>query len=115
MLGKKYLLIGVLSLGLLASAPAAFAKDGGACKADVEKFCKGVEKGDGRILKCLKDHQAELSSGCQTKMEKAAQRRAACKPDAEKFCKDTPRGKGQMKACMKAHEAELSPACKALI
>lgn len=115
MLGRKYLLIGALSLGLLGSAPAAFAKDGGVCKADVEKFCKNVEKGEGRIHRCLKDHKAELSTACQTKMEKSEQRRVACKDDAVKFCKDVPRGKGQMKACMKQHEAELSPACKALI
>ena len=108
MLGRKYLLIGALTLGLLGSAPAAFAKDGGVCKAD-------VEKGEGRIHRCLKDHKAELSTDCQTKMEKSEQRRAACKDDAVKFCKDVPRGKGQMKACMKQHEAELSPACKALI
>ena len=115
MLGRKYLLIGALSLGLLGSAPAVFAKDGGVCKPDVEKFCKNVEKGEGRIHKCLKENQDLLSQPCKDKMEKARQRRAACKPDAEKFCKDVPRGKGQMKACMKQHESELSPACKALI
>ncbi len=115
MLGRKYLLIGALSLGLLGSAPAAFAKDGGVCKPDVEKFCKNVEKGDGRIHQCLKTNQDMLSQPCKDRMEKARQRRIACKDDAVKFCKDVPRGKGQMKACMKTHESELSPACKALI
>jgi hypothetical protein len=43
MLGRKYLLIGALSLGLLGSAPAVFAKDGGVCKPDVEKFCKKIK------------------------------------------------------------------------
>lgn len=115
MFGRKYLLIGALSLGLLGLAPAAFSKDGGVCKPDVEKFCKNVEKGDGRIRQCLKDHKSELSTACQTKMEKSEQRRVACRPDAEKFCKDIPKGQGKMKACMKEHESELSPTCKALI
>jgi hypothetical protein len=115
MLGKKWFLIGLLSLGLGASTPWAMAKDGGACKADVEKFCKNVEKGGGRIKQCLQDHKGEVSTECRTKMEKHEQRKVACKADAEKFCKDIPRGKGQMKACMKSHENELSPACKALI
>ena len=115
MFGRKVFLIGALALGLTASAPAAFAKDGGACKADVEKFCKNVEKGGGRIKQCLQDHKADLSVECKTKMERHEQRKAACKADVEKFCKDIPRGKGQVRACMKSHESELSPACKALI
>ena len=101
--------------GLLLASPALPAKDGGACKADVEKYCKNVEKGGGRIKQCLSDHKADLSTECRTKIERHEQRKAACKGDVEKFCKDIPRGKGQIKACMKSHENELSPACKALI
>ena len=39
-----------------------------ACQADVDKFCKGIQPGEGRILKCLKDHQAELSPSCREEM-----------------------------------------------
>ena len=41
-----------------------------ACKIDYEKFCKGVEEGGGRIIKCLNDHLSELTPECQ-KMVKA--------------------------------------------
>ncbi len=41
-----------------------------ACHADMEKFCKDVEKGGGRIIKCMKSHKAELSSACSQELEK---------------------------------------------
>ena len=40
-----------------------------ACKTDAEKLCKSVQPGGGRILGCLKQHQAELSPGCKGEME----------------------------------------------
>lgn len=39
-----------------------------ACTNDVEKFCKGVEPGEGRIARCLKKHTPELSPACAEKM-----------------------------------------------
>jgi hypothetical protein len=37
----------------------------GACKNDVEKLCQGIQPGGGRILACLKSHEAELSGPCK--------------------------------------------------
>lgn len=34
------------------------------CKDDVEKFCKGVAPGRGRIVSCLRRRQSELSPAC---------------------------------------------------
>ncbi|GIL40767.1 cysteine rich repeat-containing protein [Roseiterribacter gracilis] len=36
-----------------------------ACTPDAQKFCKDVERGEGRIVKCLRDHAAELSPACK--------------------------------------------------
>ena len=35
-----------------------------ACKADLEKFCKDEKAGKGRKIRCLKKHEAELSTEC---------------------------------------------------
>lgn len=36
-----------------------------ACEADVKRFCTGVRMGGGRILKCLREHEADLATGCR--------------------------------------------------
>jgi len=35
-----------------------------ACRKDIHKFCNGVEKGEGRIYDCLKQHQPGLAARC---------------------------------------------------
>ncbi|HEX5094125.1 MAG TPA: cysteine rich repeat-containing protein [Burkholderiales bacterium] len=42
-----------------------------ACKADSEKYCKSVQAGSGRVLRCLRGHEAELSAECKAQFEKA--------------------------------------------
>ena len=39
-----------------------------ACKNDMSQFCKGTRPGGGQILKCLKQHENELSAECKEKM-----------------------------------------------
>lgn len=54
-------------LGLLAFSGIAFAEmdtQKGPCRADVEKFCSSLKPGGGTILRCLKEHEKELSTGC---------------------------------------------------
>jgi len=36
-----------------------------ACEADVKRFCTGVRMGGGRILKCLREHETDLATGCR--------------------------------------------------
>ena len=90
---------------------------GGVCKADIEKFCKGVQPGQGRIIQCMKQHEAEFSPACKEQIdadkEEAQEFVKACKPDVEKFCKGVAQGKGRIYRCLKANEAQLSPSCQA--
>lgn len=44
------------------------------CEADLDKFCKGTPPGGGRLLRCLRDHEAELSEECKKQL--ASQRGA---------------------------------------
>ena len=96
--------------------PKAFA-DKGACADDVSKFCKDVQPGQGRIIKCMKEHESELSPGCKAQLaqvkEKVQEAREACEDDIFQFCGDVKPGGGRIVRCLKEHENELSPKCKA--
>jgi len=35
-----------------------------ACEPDMQKFCKDIKPGDGRMVQCLGQHRAELSPAC---------------------------------------------------
>jgi hypothetical protein len=50
-----------------------FAKVHEACQPDVERLCKDVPPGGGRIRQCLRAHRAELSDGCKTAIAEARQ------------------------------------------
>lgn len=92
------------------------AKDMGPCAGDVEKFCKGVEAGGGRVSKCLKEHENELSAACKEKTaevrKKMKEMHQACEDDVTKFCKDVEAGHAGIKKCLKEHESELSAECR---
>lgn len=40
-----------------------------ACHEDFEKFCHDTKPGRGRVMKCMKEHKAELSEGCKNEIE----------------------------------------------
>ena len=86
------------------------------CKADVEKFCAGLQPGQGRILQCLAQHEADLSAGCKQKRdsfrEQMEEIRAACEADVRKFCSDVRPGDGRIVRCLQQHANELSDPCK---
>jgi hypothetical protein len=39
-----------------------------ACKGDIKNLCNTTKPGGGRILQCLRQHEAELSPQCKEKM-----------------------------------------------
>ena len=86
------------------------------CAEDVEKFCKDVQPGGGRLVECLKQHEKELSGPCKQRMEEARETATevhqACVDDVHKFCGDVTPGKGRVARCLKEHASQLSPECK---
>ena len=36
-----------------------------ACLDDTKKFCADVQRGGGRIIKCLREHSADLAAPCR--------------------------------------------------
>jgi hypothetical protein len=45
-----------------------------ACEADVKTYCANVERGEGRIAKCLKENESKVSAECKAQMEKLGAR-----------------------------------------
>ena len=107
----------LVAAGVAADAGAQGRKGEGPCAADAKKFCGDVKPGGGRVAKCMKGHEAELSPACQAEMKRAKERieqvKEECNADAKKFCKGIRPGGGRILACLKSHQSELAPACAA--
>jgi Cysteine rich repeat len=122
---KLLVILSAVTIGFFMIAATGLAQDNdqtlmlkegkGACKADIEKLCKDIKPGGGRVWVCLKSNRDRVSQECANHIalvqEKSREFRQACKGDAEKFCKGTAAGKGRIISCLKSHEAELSDAC----
>ena len=111
-------LLFTLVLGMVSIAGAHSHEGGeGPCAKDREMYCAGVEHGEGRLMKCMKDNADKLSAECKAHQAKAKEAmkdvKEACHADAEKFCGDVKHGRGRVMKCMKEHKDELSEACKA--
>ncbi len=117
----------IISLSLLLSV-SVFAQNAESskdhpCAADVKKFCSGVEKGQGRIAKCLKEHEKEISPACTEKMAAGKEKMKArakeivesCKEELQKFCKEVKPGGGAKLKCLESHKAEVGEKCKAAL
>jgi hypothetical protein len=40
-----------------------------ACEEDADKYCLGVAPGEGRLVNCIKEHEAEVSEACVTALK----------------------------------------------
>jgi hypothetical protein len=97
----------VIAAVALAAAP---------CAEDTQKFCADISPGDGRMLECLRKHQAELSETCRNQqkiMQREVRALTACRPDLSRLCSDVTPGGGRIWKCLQAHEGQLSSGCKA--
>ncbi len=107
----------VITLSLvLFTNTGAMAQGKNACAGDVEKFCQGVQQGEGRIAQCLAQHKEELSPACKVRLEQAAKQlkgvQKACEDDIMTYCEGVQPGGGRIAQCLKANAAKLSPQCK---
>lgn len=71
----KLLAVTVAVISMVCGAGVVYAGEGQSkgdkpCAADVQKFCKDVKKGGGRVIECLKSHQSELSQACSDMLAK---------------------------------------------
>jgi len=93
-----------------------------ACRADLAKYCKGVELGNGRLRACLDGHQNVLSPQCQqtrTMVYASIARRVAaqrnigdiCDADIERMCGTSHADAHLVECLLSVSPAAMSPAC----
>jgi hypothetical protein len=109
---KRRVMAGGLAILLSAvcGASLSLAKDK-ICGPEMEKFCKGVAVGEGRILKCLQEHRADLSAECRAYVNTASQY-VACVDDVMQLCPGMQPGSGEGMVCLRTHQGDLSEGCK---
>ena len=93
------------------------------CKVELEKYCKNVTPGDGRILACLYAYGDKLSPKCEYALYDAAaqlERAVAalsyvaneCDEDLDKYCSAVAPGEGRLLECLNKKSKQLTKRCK---
>jgi hypothetical protein len=93
-----------------------------ACRADLQKYCKGVELGGGRLKACLDGHQNVVSPRCQETRAQvyasiarriAAQRDIGdvCSADIERLCGTSHADAHLVECLLSVAPAAMSPQC----
>jgi Cysteine rich repeat len=98
----------ILAVAALAAAGPLFAAGPQPCRDDAQKHCSGVQRGGGRIVACLQEHQAELTPACQAALPTMAR----CSEELRKVCGDasSPRA---LRSCLREKQGQLSAECRA--
>jgi len=92
-----------------------------ACGADIGKYCKGINLGNG-MFTCLDKHEAKVSQNCKVtavatmaSLNKRAAAQAAvpelCKSDIRRFCKEYDAGNGRILRCLLKNTNKLDGPC----
>ena len=76
--------LAAVSGAAIAAAPAQGGGMRAACKADVQKFCQGTQRGGGRIGACLEQNHDKLSANCQDALAAAHAKHASGSSTAPK-------------------------------
>jgi hypothetical protein len=90
-----------------------------ACKADLDRLCPGVERGEARRA-CVDTNKDKFSDGCKAARSAARDAnqdsreafRAACAGDIAKLCANVEKGQGRTTDCVRANSDKVVAACK---
>ncbi len=109
----------VTALAIMSLALVAPQRSDGAeplCIQDIRKFCADVPPGSGRTQACLREHDAQLSTDCRTRLDDLAREAgvigAICRWDIARFCSDVVPGGARIIGCLESNTLDLSPECK---
>jgi OOP family OmpA-OmpF porin len=95
---------------------------GDGCSKEIAGFCSDVPLGGGRVLRCLKAHQSEVSLECQAALAEGAATidnalgnanffGVKCGRDIENQCASVKPGEGKMLACLTEHINLVTKRC----
>ncbi|MGA7324520.1 MAG: cysteine rich repeat-containing protein [Rhodomicrobium sp.] len=84
-----------------------------ACRAEYHRVCSYVVPGEGRVARCLMDHEVELAAPC-LKTLKLAFAIEACMPDYRRLCQGVPSGP-QSFECLANRMQALNPECRRVV
>jgi hypothetical protein len=114
--GTLFIIVSMFCV-VLYSGSRAYAEESLLCADDIEKYCREIKPGGGRIMNCLKAHETELSVSCRGKIGELQgiikDCEQACAGDIARFCKEVQPGGGRIVKCLREHDKELSPSCTA--
>ena len=93
------------------------------CAKDIEKLCKKIPLGGGRVQQCLERNQASVSPQCKSSIQqvsalitnRAIARRSIrriCERDILRLCAGIQPGDGNMMECYYHVQKNVSPACR---
>ncbi len=93
------------------------------CKVELEKYCKDVTPGEGRVLACLYAYGDKLSPKCEyalydaaTQLERAVAALSyvanECDEDLNKYCSAVAPGEGRLLNCLEKKSKQLTKRCK---
>jgi len=93
------------------------------CLTELEKYCKDVTPGEGRVLACLYAYEDKLSGKCEyTLYDASAQLQRsvttlnnvanACSNDLRMYCSSAKQDDGRLMICLNKHQKNVSTRCK---
>jgi hypothetical protein len=112
----------VLGAGLMIGATAASAGDlvpdaadgiMNSCRPDYHRICSSVVPGDGRVARCLLDHERDIAPSCLQAL-RIASAVENCMPDYERYCRGVPKGSPAFQ-CLADKIDRLVPACRRVV
>jgi Cysteine rich repeat len=84
-----------------------------ACRSDYHRICPDVVPGDGRVARCLMDHDRELTPYCLQSL-RTASAAEDCQADYQRFCRDVAKGPEAFR-CLADRMERLEPSCRRVV
>ena len=115
------MLAGLMIMVVLFVAPTAqgFDMKDNPCAETVNKYCSNVIPGNGRIMKCLREHEADQSLQCKdwidSTMKKTSDLISVCAQESAKLCSAYGNDTMALVFCLNANYPVLRMDCQAKI